>query len=40
MEMHGYGHYHETYEKVDGAWRIKSTTLTRLRTDFTQPAVE
>jgi len=21
--MHGYGHYHETYEKVDGAWRIK-----------------
>jgi hypothetical protein len=40
MEMHGYGHYHETYEKVDGAWRIKSTTLTRLRTDFTRPAVE
>ena len=31
--MHGYGHYHETYEKVDGQWRIKSTTLTRLRTD-------
>jgi hypothetical protein len=31
--MHGYGHYHETYEKVDGEWRIKSTTLTRLRTD-------
>jgi hypothetical protein len=40
MELHGYGHYHETYEKVDGAWRIKSTTLTRLRTDFTQPVVE
>jgi len=31
--MHGYGHYHETYEKVDGAWRIKSTRLTRLRVD-------
>ena len=31
--MHGYGHYHEAYEKVDGQWRIKSTTLTRLRTD-------
>jgi len=31
--MHGYGHYHETYEKVKGRWRITSTTLTRLRTD-------
>jgi uncharacterized protein (TIGR02246 family) len=34
-EMHGYGHYHETYEKTDGEWRIASSTLTRLRTDFT-----
>jgi len=33
MSMHGYGHYHETYEKTQGRWRIKSTTLTRLRTD-------
>jgi hypothetical protein len=32
-EMHGYGHYHETYEKVDGTWRIASCTLTRLRVD-------
>jgi hypothetical protein len=32
-EMHGFGHYHETYEKIDGHWRIKSTTLTRLRVD-------
>jgi hypothetical protein len=31
--MHGYGHYHETYELVDGAWRIKTLTLTRLRVD-------
>ncbi|HEV3133122.1 MAG TPA: nuclear transport factor 2 family protein [Acidimicrobiia bacterium] len=31
--MHGYGHYHETYEKVDGRWLITSTTLTRLHTD-------
>jgi uncharacterized protein (TIGR02246 family) len=36
-EMHGYGHYTETYEKVDGEWRVKSSTLTRLRTDFTAP---
>jgi uncharacterized protein (TIGR02246 family) len=32
--LHGYGHYHETYEKVGGAWRIASSTLTRLRMDF------
>ena len=31
--MHGYGHYHETYEKHEGRWLIASTTLTRLRTD-------
>ncbi len=31
--MHGYGHYDETYENVDGRWLITSTTLTRLRTD-------
>jgi hypothetical protein len=36
MELHGYGHYHETYEKVDGTWRIASSTLTRLRMDFTE----
>jgi ketosteroid isomerase-like protein len=34
-EMHGYGHYHETYEKSGTDWRIKSLTLTRLRVDFT-----
>lgn len=36
-ELHGYGHYHETYEKIDGEWRIKKSTLTRLRMDFTGP---
>ena len=36
-EMHGYGHYHETYEAHEGDWRISSSTLTRLRTDFTPP---
>ncbi len=30
----GYGHYHETYEKVGDDWRIKSSTLTRLHTDL------
>ena len=35
MRLDGYGHYHETYEKADEVWRIKSSTLTRLHTDFT-----
>lgn len=34
-ELHGYGHYHETYEKRAGVWRITSSRLTRLRMDFT-----
>ena len=33
-ELHGYGHYHETYVKLDGDWRIKSTKLVRLRLDL------
>jgi len=36
-ELHGYGHYHETYEKQDGTWRIASSKLTRLRMDFSAP---
>jgi hypothetical protein len=32
--MHGYGHYHETYQRCgDGNWRIKTLKLTRLRAD-------
>lgn len=34
-EMHGYGHYHETYRKQDSQWRISYSKLTRLRMDFT-----
>ena len=37
MNLRGYGHYHETYEKVDGQWLIKSSTLTRLREDLVTP---
>lgn len=37
MRLDGYGHYHETYEKTDGEWRIKSSKLTRLHTDFVIP---
>ena len=31
--LHGYGHYHDTYEKVRDRWLIKTTKLTRLRLD-------
>jgi uncharacterized protein (TIGR02246 family) len=34
MRLLGYGHYHEVYEKVDGDWRIASSTLTRLHTEM------
>jgi hypothetical protein len=33
VHLHGYGHYHETYEKSGGEWRIKTMKLTRLRRD-------
>jgi SnoaL-like domain len=29
QELHGAGHYHETYEKQDGTWRIRTLHLTR-----------
>jgi hypothetical protein len=28
--LHGYGHYHETYEKTPAGWRIKTMTISRL----------
>lgn len=33
VNLRGYGHYTETYEKVDGQWLFSSSTLTRLRED-------
>ena len=38
MRLDGYGHYHETYEKVSGDWRIKSSKLTRLHMDLVDAA--
>lgn len=35
--LYGYGHYHETYEKRGGQWRIQSSRLTRLRADIRMP---
>lgn len=35
--LHGYGHYRDTYARVDGRWLIQSSTLSRLMVDLTQP---
>ncbi|HEY7438872.1 MAG TPA: nuclear transport factor 2 family protein [Acidimicrobiia bacterium] len=37
-ELHGYGHYHDTYRRLGDGWKITSSTLTRLRMDFVPPA--
>jgi hypothetical protein len=33
--MHGFGHYHAIYEKLDGTWFIASLEQTRIKLDFT-----
>jgi uncharacterized protein (TIGR02246 family) len=35
--MHGFGHYHEVYRRIDDSWLIASSTLTRLHMDLTGP---
>jgi hypothetical protein len=30
LTLDGSGHYHETYARVGGSWRIKTSRLTRL----------
>ena len=37
MRLDGHGHYHDTYVKSDGQWRIASSTLSRLHTDLRMP---
>lgn len=36
--MHGWGHYHETYAKIENRWLIKTLVLTRLRVENTPRA--
>jgi hypothetical protein len=31
--LHGWGHYHETYERTPAGWRIKTCRLSRLRVE-------
>jgi len=33
-ELISYGHYHDTYLRMAGQWRIQSSRLTRLRVDL------
>ena len=34
-QLHGYGHYHDTYVKVGDTWRVQTSRLARLRLDVT-----
>lgn len=36
-QLRGFGHYHETYEKRDGEWKIKTLRLTRMRLNTQTP---
>jgi hypothetical protein len=31
--LHGWGHYHESYRREDGEWKIAATRLTRLNVE-------
>ena len=37
MRLDGYGHYHETYVRLEDGWHIQTLKLTRLRRDFVLP---
>lgn len=39
LRLDGHGHYHETYTKTAAGWRIATSRLTRLHTDF-RPAAD
>lgn len=39
LGLHGHGHYHETYVKINGRWRIQYSKLTRIRQELITPAV-
>jgi hypothetical protein len=37
LGIHGYGHYNDRYEKVNGKWVVKYSKLTRTRFDLIKP---
>jgi SnoaL-like domain len=34
LVLHGRGHYHDTYERLDTGWTIKTTRITRLKLEL------
>ena len=38
LGVHGYGHYNDHYEKVNGQWVVKDSKLTRTRIDLINPS--
>ena len=38
LGVHGYGHYNDHYEKVNGQWVVKASKLTRTRIDLIDPS--
>jgi hypothetical protein len=36
LDIHGYGHYHETYRKLDGVWKFQTVYLKLARQTVTQ----
>ncbi len=32
--LHGFGHYHETYRKLEDGWRIDSMSISRLKVEL------
>jgi hypothetical protein len=39
LTLHGFGHYHETYERTGAGWLISSSRLTRLREEIRTPVL-
>jgi hypothetical protein len=37
LVRHGHGHYHETYERLDAGWAIKTWQLTCQKLDYRRP---
>jgi hypothetical protein len=38
LGVHGYGHYNDHYEKINGQWVVKDSKLTRTRIDIINPS--
>jgi hypothetical protein len=35
-KLHGWGHYHNEYVRLEDGWRIRATSVTRLRLEVTE----